>query len=125
MSENDASFEKGEVILEGDAADRWREFEGIFFARNGVDINEVDEIRDNLYRPLIDHSVDRSLPKEELRKRNEIRESLEMVKEEYMGVREEMMREAMKKAQEEERKKEKERGGEDKDLGETEFGVGG
>lgn len=57
--------------------------------------------------------MDRSLPKEELRKRNEIRESLEMVKEEYMGVREEMMREAEeRKAKEEKEKKEKERGGE-------------
>ena len=113
VSQNDASFEKGEVILEGEYATRWREFERRFFERNGVDINEVNEIRDNLHRPVIDHSVDRSLPKEELRKRNEIRESLDMVKNEYMGVREEMMREAMKKAQEEEKKKEKERGGED------------
>lgn len=110
IPENDASFEKGEVILEGEPTERWREFERRFFERNGVDINEVNEIRDNLRRPMIDHSVDRSLPKEELRKRNEIRESLETVKKEYMGIREEMMREAMKKAQEEERKKEKERG---------------
>jgi len=72
----------------------------------------VNEIRDNLHRPLIDHSVDRSLPKEELRKRNEIRESLDMVKEEYMGVREKMMREAEERKTKEEEERKKERGGE-------------
>ncbi len=118
VPENDASFQKGEVVLEGEAANRWREFERRFFERNGVDINEVEEMRDNLHRPVIDHSVDRSLPKEELRKRNEIAESLETVKEEYAGMREKMMREAALKAQEKE-KKEKERGRkeENEDMG--------
>lgn len=113
VAEKEAITEKGEVILEGESTERWREFERRFFKRNGVDINEVNEIRDNLHRPVIDHSVDRSLPKEELRKRNEIRESLETVKKEYMGVREEMTREAEERKMKEEEKKEKEREGED------------
>jgi len=122
VSENDASSEKGEVILEGESAKRWREFEKRFFEKYGIDINEIDKIRNNLHRPVIDYSADRSLPKEELRKRNEIRESLEMVKREYMGIREEMMREAMKKA-EEERKKEKEREGEDRKTAKEDMGM--
>jgi len=91
VSEKEAITEKGKVVLKGESAKRWREFETIFFKRNDVDINEIDEIRDNLHRTVIDYSVERSLPKEELRKRNEIRESLEMVKRKYIDVREEMM----------------------------------
>ena len=71
----------------------------------GIGINEIERMRNNLHAPLIDYGVDRSLSPEELRKRNEIRQSLESVREEYESIRKVMAKEAEKKAREEEEKK--------------------
>ena len=117
VSESEAKKEKGVIILEGKAAERWKEYERSFLEKAGIGINEIERMRNNLHAPLIDYGVDRSLSPEELRKRNEIRQSLESVREEYERIRKAIVEEAEKKArEEEEKKKEEERKREDNDF---------